>query len=136
MARSGIGGFLRGLVVVLSIASSGVVLPVAAAPRPNIVFILTDDQRFDTIDQTHSLDGRTPVMQNVTNLLVKKGVLFQNHFVTTALCAPSRSSILSGKYAHTTGVHSNGGSDGGVKAFDDSSTQRRTIRPMCSATRS
>src|SRR4029077_6087033 len=91
----------------------------AAAPRPNIVFILTDDQRWDTIDQTHSLDGRTPVMKNVTSLLVKKGVLFQNHFVTTALCAPSRSSILSGKYAHTTGVHSNGGSGGGVKAFDD-----------------
>jgi arylsulfatase A-like enzyme len=100
----------------------GGVQPVAAAPRPNIVFILTDDQRWDTIDKKHSVDGVTPVMQQVTNLLVKKGILFQNHFVTTALCCPSRSSILSGKYAHTTGVHSNGGTDGGVQAFDDSST--------------
>jgi arylsulfatase A-like enzyme len=96
--------------------------PVAAAPPPNIVFILADDQRWDTIDKTHSVDGATPVMQNVTNLLVEKGILFQNHFVTTALCAPSRSSILAGKYAHTTGVHSNGPPDGGVLAFDDSST--------------
>jgi hypothetical protein len=49
--------------------------PVAAASPPNIVFILADDQRWDTIDKTHSVDGATPVMQNVTNLLVKKGTL-------------------------------------------------------------
>ena len=113
----------HGLMVLLPLLSVlGMSAPVAAASRPNIVFILADDQRWDTIDKTHSVDGTTPVMQNVTTLLVKKGVLFQNHFVTTALCAPSRSSILAGKYAHTTGVHSNGGSDGGVQAFDDSST--------------
>ncbi len=96
--------------------------PALGAPRPNIVFILTDDQRWDTINKKHSVDGQTPVMQKVTSLLVNKGVLFQNSFVTTALCCPSRSSILAGKYAHTTGVHDNGGSDGGVQVFDDSST--------------
>src|SRR5262249_42656435 len=113
----------RGLIALFSLLSVlGMSAPVAAASRPNIVFILADDQRWDTIDKTHSVDGTTPVMQNVTTLLVRKGVLFQNHFVTTALCAPSRSSILAGKYAHTTGVHSNGGTDGGVQAFDDSST--------------
>jgi len=123
MAPSRVRAFLRGVVTVLPLLPLvRVVPPAAAAPRPNIVFILTDDQRWDTIDQKHSVDGTTPVMQKVTSLLVNKGVLFQNHFVTTALCAPSRSSILSGKYAHTTGVHSNGGSDGGVQAFDDSST--------------
>ena len=122
MASSRLRGCLCTLVAALLTSLWGAVVPAAAAPRPNIVFILTDDQRWDTIDQTHSVDGRTPVMQNVTSLLVKNGVLFQSHFVTTALCAPSRSSILSGKYAHTTGVHSNGGTDGGVKAFDDSST--------------
>ena len=58
---------------------------VAPAP-PNIVFILTDDQRWDTINKKHSVDGRTPVMRRVTRLLVDKGVLFRNSFVTTALC--------------------------------------------------
>ncbi len=96
--------------------------PALAAPPPNIVFILTDDQRWDTINKKHSVDGRTPVMRRVTRLLVDKGVLFRNSFVTTALCCPSRSSVLSGKYAHTTGVHTNGGPDGGAHVFDDSST--------------
>ena len=47
---------------------------------------------------------------------------FQNSFVTTDLCAPSRSSLLAAKYSHTTGVHDNGGSDGGFIAFNDVST--------------
>src|SRR5947208_13720003 len=106
------------LLPVLAVAA-----PLAAAPRPNIVFILTDDQRWDTIDKKHSVDGRTPVMAKVQSLLVNKGVLFQNHFVTTALCCPSRSSILAGKYAHTTGVHDNGGPDGAVHVFVVSATR-------------
>ena len=91
-------------------------------PRPNIVLILSDDQRFDTIGLTHSRDGITPVMPTVLSEIVGKGVSFDNSFVTTALCAPSRSSLLSGKYSHTTGVHDNGGSDGGFQAFNDAST--------------
>ena len=90
--------------------------------RPNIVLILTDDQRFDTIGLTHSIDSVTPVMPTVVNELVNKGVTFQNSYVTTDLCAPSRSSLLAAKYAHTTGVHDNGGTDGGFAAFDDAST--------------
>jgi N-acetylglucosamine-6-sulfatase len=96
--------------------------PNPVATRPNIVFILTDDQRFDTIGLTHSIDGVTPVMPTVVNELVNKGVTFQNSYVTTDLCAPSRSSLLAAKYSHTTGVHDNGGADGGFMAFDDSST--------------
>jgi len=96
--------------------------PNAAPLRPNIVFILTDDQRFDTIGLPHSIDGVTPVMPNVTNEIVNQGVTFENSFVTTALCAPSRSSLLSAKYSHTTGVHTNGGMDGGFGVFDDAST--------------
>ncbi|HJW68242.1 MAG TPA: sulfatase [Candidatus Binatia bacterium] len=90
--------------------------------RPNVLFILTDDQRFDTIGLTHSIDGVTPVMPTVVNELVNKGVTFQNGYVTTDLCAPSRSSLLAAKYAHTTGVHDNGGTDGGFVAFHDAST--------------
>src|SRR5213594_1259534 len=83
-----------GTMVALLILVTGMTRPVAAAPRPNVVFILTDDQRWDTIDKKHSVDGITPVMAKVQSLLVNKGVLFQNHFVTTALCCPSRLSIL------------------------------------------
>jgi N-acetylglucosamine-6-sulfatase len=90
--------------------------------RPNILFILTDDQRFDTVGLTHSLDGVTPVMPTVLNEIANKGVTFQNGFVTTDLCAPSRSSLLTARYSHTTGVHDNGGLDGGFIAFNDSST--------------
>ena len=90
--------------------------------RPNIVLILTDDQRFDTVGLTHSIDGVTPVMQTVVSEIVNKGVTFENSYVTTDLCAPSRSSLLAAKYAHTTGVHDNGGSDGGFGVFDDAST--------------
>ena len=61
-------------------------------------------------------------MPTVLNEIVNKGVKFQNSFVTTALCAPSRSSLLAAKYSHTTGVHDNGGADGGFGAFDDAST--------------
>ena len=96
--------------------------PSPAPARPNIVLILTDDQRFDTIAVTHSIDGTTPVMPNVVNELVDHGVTFQNSFATTALCAPSRSSLLAAKYSHTTGVHDNTGSDGGFQAFNDAST--------------
>jgi N-acetylglucosamine-6-sulfatase len=96
--------------------------PNPAPLRPNIVLILTDDQRFDTIGLEHSIDGVTPVMPNVLNELANHGVTFQNSYVTTALCAPSRASLLAAKYSHTTGVHDNGGTDGGFQAFNDTST--------------
>ena len=96
--------------------------PNPAPLRPNVVVILTDDQRFDTIGLEHSIDGVTPVMPNVLNELANQGVSFQHSFVTTALCAPSRASLLAAKYSHTTGVHDNSGTDGGFSAFDDTST--------------
>jgi arylsulfatase A-like enzyme len=76
-------------------------------PRPNIVVILTDDQRFDTVGTTHSLDGATPVMPQVIDNLANQGVTFTNMFATTPICTPSRTSILTGLYAHHTGVHTN-----------------------------
>lgn len=84
--------------------------------RPNIVFILTDDQRWDTTDATHSPDS-TPIMPGTRQELGGSGVELINAFMGTPLCCPSRTSILRGQYSHTTHVYSNGGANGGATAF-------------------
>jgi arylsulfatase A-like enzyme len=76
------------------------------------VLILTDDQRWD------SLWAMPAVQQN----LVDHGVTFRNGFVVNSLCCPSRASILTGDYSHTTGVYKNKSDYGGFPAFNDSST--------------
>jgi arylsulfatase A-like enzyme len=81
--------------------------------RPlNIVLIVTDDQRADTLQ----------FMPNVERLLAGHGVTFRNFFVTTPLCCPSRASILTGQYSRHTGVLDNFGPHGGALSFDDHST--------------
>ena len=85
--------------------------------RPNIVFILTDDQRWDTTDATHSLDGVTPVMPGLRGELGGSGVEFTEAFMTTPLCCPSRSSILRGQHANITHVYTNDGVNGGADDF-------------------
>jgi arylsulfatase A-like enzyme len=99
----------------LAAACAGFGTPAAAAhaaKRPNIVFVLSDDQRADTLG----------AMPNVQKELVAHGVTFANSFVPTSLCCPSRASILTGKYAHSTGVYLNIGPHGGFRAFNDSHT--------------
>jgi N-acetylglucosamine-6-sulfatase len=86
--------------------------------RPNIVLVLTDDQRFDTTDATHSVDG-APVMPGIRAELAERGVEFPDAFLTTPLCCPSRSSLLAGSYAHRTGVYRNSGTNGGADDFED-----------------
>ncbi len=121
--RNGVRGRSIGVLLAL-VSHAGAQLPAAphggGAPRPNVVVILTDDQRFDTVGLEHSRDGVTPVMPNVERL-ASKGVTFQNSFTTTALCGPSRASLLAGRYAHSTGVKDNHGPDA-LAAFDASST--------------
>ena len=73
------------------------------AKRPNVLFILTDDQRWDAIGLSGNKDLKTPNMDR----LGKEGVYFPNTFCTTSLCSPSRASILSGLYAHAHGVVNN-----------------------------
>lgn len=66
-------------------------------PRPNIIFILTDDQRWDALGVAGNSIIKTPQMDN----LAKKGVYFKNAFSTTPICAASRASILTGLYERT-----------------------------------
>jgi N-acetylglucosamine-6-sulfatase len=86
--------------------------PAARSTLPNIVFILTDDERWDT------LWALPTVQQQVVN----HGVTFDDAFVVNSECCPSRASILTGDYSHTTGVYGNGGTHGGFHSFNDSNT--------------
>jgi N-acetylglucosamine-6-sulfatase len=63
----------------------------------NIVFILTDDHRYDALG---FLQKQTFIQTPNLDKLAKNGVYLPNAFVTTALCSPSRASILTGVYAH------------------------------------
>lgn len=64
--------------------------------RPNIVFILTDDQdvRMNSLDHVPLIKKR----------LIDEGTLFKRHYCTTAVCCPSRASLWTGKLAHNTNV--------------------------------
>lgn len=72
--------------------------------RPDIVFIMTDDQAMDAVS-----DGERFPFFKMPNLdrLAQGGVRFRNAFVTTSLCSPSRATCLTGLYSHKTGVPSN-----------------------------
>ena len=71
--------------------------------RPNVVFILTDDQRWDQMSCEGHPFLKTPHMDRIA----AEGVRFSNAFVTSSLCSPSRASFLSGLYAHSHGVINN-----------------------------
>jgi arylsulfatase A-like enzyme len=92
----------------------------AAVAPPNVVVIITDDQRWDTMYGKQGLGGAN-VMPQVVSQLCNSGVLFKNAYATTSICAPSRSSLLSGQYAHNHGVHGNLAPSGAV-AFNDTAT--------------
>ncbi|MFG0335242.1 MAG: sulfatase [Maioricimonas sp. JB049] len=73
------------------------------AERPNIIFIITDQQRFDTIAELGFPHMETPHLDR----LVREGTTFTNCHITAASCAPSRASLFTGYYPHTTGVLKN-----------------------------
>ncbi len=74
--------------------------PQSAAPRPNIVFIMSDDHAAHAISAYGSKLIKTPNIDR----LAKEGMKFENCFVTNSICTPSRAAILTGKYAHINGV--------------------------------
>lgn len=74
------------------------------AQAPNIILIITDQQRFDTIAALGAGHVDTPNIDR----LVKRGVSFDNCFITGASCVPSRASLFTGLYPHTNGVLKNG----------------------------
>ena len=71
--------------------------------RPNIIFIITDDQRWDSLGLTGHPFAKTPHLDR----LAREGAVFRNFFTTTPLCSPSRASFLTGQYAHTHRIFNN-----------------------------
>ena len=75
-----------------------------AAGKPlNVVYILSDDHRYDVMGFLGHPWVETPAM----DAMAKEGVYFKNAMVTTSLCSPSRASVLTGQYMHNHGVVDN-----------------------------
>ncbi len=73
------------------------------AEQPNIILIMTDQQRFDTINALGAHWMHTPNLDR----LATEGMSFSNCYVTSPLCSPSRASLFTGMYPHAHGVYSN-----------------------------
>ncbi|MEW1901198.1 sulfatase [Streptomyces sp. NPDC086147] len=111
----------RGVLAGAAAVAAGATVPVlaaaparAAAARPNVLLIVTDDQPKQT-------EWATP---KTVAWLAGQGVRFTNGHATTPLCAPSRSSVFSGRYAHNHGVRNNGAS----RSLDQHTTLQRYLK--------
>ena len=94
------------LALLLAFPPQGISRPpssAASASRPNIVFILVDDLRWDELGCAGHPFVKTPNIDR----MAREGAMFRNAFMTTPLCSPSRASFLTGQYAHTHGITDN-----------------------------
>jgi arylsulfatase A-like enzyme len=71
--------------------------PQVSEKKPNIIFILTDDQRWDALGFASNSIIKTPYMDK----LAGSGLYFKNAFVTTSICAASRAALFTGLYERT-----------------------------------
>ncbi len=91
-------------------------IAIAAAERPNLIFILTDDQRYDTLGVTGDSFVHTPNLDQ----LAADGVLFANASVNSAICTPSRASYFLGQYERRHGINFNSGTSMAPEAWANS----------------
>ena len=90
------------LILVLAIFSCTTKLKKEKPQQPNIIFLLTDDQRWDALGAMGNKIIQTPTLDKLAN----NGVLFTNAHVTTSICVASRASILTGQYVSRHGINS------------------------------
>jgi N-acetylglucosamine-6-sulfatase len=90
--------------------------PPQASHQPNIVFVLTDDLSLNLLR----------FMPHV-QAMQRQGLTFENYFVSDSLCCPSRASIFTGNFPHTTQVFSNFGPDGGFRTFYQRGEEAQTF---------
>ncbi|HZK15825.1 MAG TPA: sulfatase [Solirubrobacterales bacterium] len=90
------------------------------AEPPSFVVIQTDDQTLDGLYATFSAYPGAPetrAMPNTLDLIGKRGMAFNRYYVSYPLCCPSRVSLMTGRYAHNSGVKGNVQPNGGYFGF-------------------
>jgi len=103
---------MRATILMLSVLATGAVLmsPVTAGgrqagtrSRPNIVFIISDDHRWDALGAAGNPKIKTPVLDR----LAREGVYFRQATIHVSQCAPSRATLLTGLSPHQSGYYAN-----------------------------
>lgn len=104
------GNFSRKLVygccftlVILTLYGCDSVTKLESEQKPNLVFILADEQRYDTSEPY----GNTIIQTPNLNSLGRSGIVFKNAYVSQPVCSPARGTLLTGLYPHTHGVTTN-----------------------------
>ncbi|WP_411827526.1 sulfatase [Luteolibacter sp. AS25] len=69
--------------------------------RPNIIYLMADDQNFGSVGIYGNAEVQTPNMDKLGN----DGVVFDRHYNTTAICMASRASVMTGMYEYKTGTN-------------------------------
>ena len=96
-------GWWRGVAGVAATVVIGCRPGPAVDTPPNIVVIVVDDLRWDELGATGHPFVETPNIDRIAN----EGARFLNAFATTPICSPSRGNILTGLYAHASGIIDN-----------------------------
>jgi len=84
--------------------------------RPNILFLLVDEQRYPTVYESEQLRAFRKTHMPAQNGLAEKGVTFERHYIASVACVPSRTSLYTGHYPSLHGVAN---TDGAAKAAND-----------------
>lgn len=108
--------------ICLGLAATGLLASGAtAAPRPNFVVIQTDDQPLNEFDRRFRdlYDNWRQIMPQTMKLMRDKGITFTQYMTPFPLCAPSRATLLSGRYTQNHGVIRIGGPRGGWQSFQN-----------------
>jgi len=84
--------------------------------KPNFIFILTDDHRYDLLGSSGNELVKTPHLDQ----LAQEGILFENAHVTSAICTPSRISILLSQFERKHSVNFNSGTSVSEEAWNES----------------
>ncbi|MFP4057509.1 MAG: sulfatase-like hydrolase/transferase [Candidatus Brocadiia bacterium] len=98
---------LQGALGAATAASLGARARGAEAPKPNILFVFSDQQRWDTLGCLGELGRRLGLTPRLDQMAAE-GVLFENAMSAQPVCGPTRSIIQTGRYATQTGCFRNG----------------------------